>query len=103
MDTISNRARMSISNSKARKYLEELGYHHIHIRRHVKWEGDLMGLFDGFCYSKDDKFSWLQIKTNHYPNMELYRNFFRRFKQSIIIIIVKTKPDKIICRKIESN
>lgn len=63
---MSNRTKMYIANSKARKYLHDNGYTDIHLFPHNTWSKDIhfRGLsFDGLA-TIDNQLALFQIKTN---------------------------------------
>jgi len=98
---------MRASNKRAVENLTDLGHTDITLRTHCKhkdylynknkgasMQTDFFNLFDGFCYDPDNKFTWLQFKTNKWAAEKPIREFVERRHQPVIVVNVTNKSGR---------
>lgn len=108
---MNKRQRMNDSNRKAREWLFENGYDELYFKPHKDIRKrhnveyvyckdynyqimDFYNLFDGFGFDAEGVFTFLQVKTNKWPDFEKIKNFlFSKRGIKALIINVKT-PSK---------
>lgn len=77
------------SNARAKKWLLDRGYTHIYLKPHMRYDKDIYGLFDGFCFSPEGDFTFLQIKSNAYPPSKPIIEFLEQKNICALAINVK--------------
>ncbi len=88
MKRINTRSKGLRSQRRVKEWLlNEYKVELVYIISHSRWQKDLFNLWDGF-FIKDSEVVFIQIKTNHKPNLDIYRKWYKKYRINYLIIVV---------------